>query len=166
MRETTGNTAVEAEIFPIYIDKEGTWYYKGAEMFRKDILALFFEALRRDANGKYYLEMEGKRYYIQVEDTPFVVKAVNVHSVGEGGRKVELVLNDGSLELLDGATLKLGRDNVLYCSIKGGRFDARFSRPAWYQLAGHVEFDEEKGWYTLAIGSKRYTLKGDVNNGG
>ena len=42
---------IKAEELPpsfIRIDKEGTWHYKGNEMFRKDIVKLFYEGLRRD----------------------------------------------------------------------------------------------------------------------
>ena len=37
--------------FEIKIDKEGVWYYNGAEMFRKDILDIFFQHLKRDEDG-------------------------------------------------------------------------------------------------------------------
>jgi hypothetical protein len=37
----------------IKIDKEGNWYFRGALMFRKEILSVFFEHLRVDESGKY-----------------------------------------------------------------------------------------------------------------
>ena len=157
---------MEAEYFPIWIDKEGIWYYQGAEMFRKDILALFFQALNGDDSGHYYLEMQGKQYYIQVEDCPFVVMAVDARSPGSPEQEIELLLTDDSRELLDGKTLSLGDGNILYCSVKGGRFEARFSRPAWYQLANHVKHNDETGDFTLAINGEVYFLKADATNGG
>ena len=49
---------IKAEELPpsfIRIDKEGVWYYKGNEMFRKDIVKLFYQNLKRD-------EQEGKEH--------------------------------------------------------------------------------------------------------
>ena len=61
----------------IKIDKEGVWYYRGAHMFRKDILCIFFENLKIDECGKYLIELGDERCYLDVEDTVFVVETVN-----------------------------------------------------------------------------------------
>ena len=37
----------------IKIDKEGIWYFRGAHMFRKEILSIFFDHLRTDEDGKF-----------------------------------------------------------------------------------------------------------------
>ncbi len=39
---------IEERMPDIKIDKEGTWFYKGAEMFRKDILEIFYEHLQAE----------------------------------------------------------------------------------------------------------------------
>ena len=44
-----------------------------------------------------------------------------------------------SREALDPATLRLGAGDVPYCRIKGGKFEARFSRAAAWQLLQHME---------------------------
>ena len=70
----------------IKIDKEGIWYYKGAHMFRKDILCVFFEHLKIDECGKYLIELNEERCYLDVEDTAFVVAAVYKAKLPEDGR--------------------------------------------------------------------------------
>lgn len=148
---------------PIRIDKDGTWYYQGAEMFRKDILALFFEALGYDGQNGYYVEMRGVRNYIDVDDTPFVVNSVTVEKPGQLIEDISIVLNDDSSESLDLASLRVGPGNVLYCCVKNGTFDARFSRPAYYQLARHVEHRVEGDEFFIATGHGRFRILRNVH---
>jgi hypothetical protein len=54
----------------IKVDRDGTWYFEGREIIRKDILSLFYDSLHRDDDG-YYLEITGQREYLEVEDTVF-----------------------------------------------------------------------------------------------
>ena len=70
----------------IRIDKEGIWYYKGAHMFRKEILGVFFKHLRIDECGKYLIELGSESCYIDVEDTAFVVVAVYKTQLSYDGR--------------------------------------------------------------------------------
>lgn len=150
---------------PIRIDKDGTWYYQGAEMFRKDILALFFEALGYDGQNGYYVEMRGVRNYIDVDDTPFVVNAVTVHKPHRVIEDIEIVLNDDSTESLDLESLRVGSGNVLYCCVKNGTFDARFSRPAYYQLARHIEYRAEGDEFFIVTGDGRCRILRNVHEG-
>ncbi len=137
---------------PIRVDKEGVWHYRGARMFRKDILKLFFESLKRDELGRYLIEFEGDRCLIEVEDTPFVVKSVDRHSREDHeNESIEILLSDFTSEKLDPSTLRIGMDNVLYCSIKEGKFEARFSRSAYYQIAEFIKYDEDKNAYFVPI---------------
>ena len=57
----------------IRIDKNGVWYYKGAEMFRREIVNFFYQNLRQDESGRYLIELPNDRCYLEVEDAPFVV---------------------------------------------------------------------------------------------
>jgi hypothetical protein len=140
----------------IKIDKEGIWYYRGAHMFRKDILCIFFNHLKIDECGKYFIELNQEICYLDVEDTAFVVTAV--HS-SDG--QVLILLSDDSLEPLDLDSLRVGRDNIMYCTIKGGRFDARFTRKAYYQLAEIIEPDEEENRYFIELDGHKYFIQTD-----
>ncbi len=147
--------------FPITIDREGTWYYRGAEMFRKDILSLFFESLDKDEEGNYFVRMSGEKHYITVEDTPYVVKTVHkcTGATEDNDDTIEILLTDGNTETLDISTLHIGQDNVLYCNVKKGTFDARFSRAAYYQIAEHIDYDEISDSYTINLNGCEYPLE-------
>ena len=134
----------------IKIDKDGIWYYKGAHMFRKEILCVFFEHLQIDECGKYLIELNEECCYIDVEDTAFVVAAVYKTKQPEDDRdQIDIILNDDSCEKLEMNSLYIGKNNVLYCRVKEGRFTARFSRNSYYQLAEFIEQSENESHYLL-----------------
>jgi uncharacterized protein len=143
----------------IKIDKEGIWYYKGAHMFRKEILCVLFEHLKIDEGGKYLIELEGERYYLDVEDTAFVVAAVSKTKLSDDGRdQLDVLLNDDSCEKLEMNSLYIGNDNVLYCRVKEGRFSARFSRKSYYQLAEFIEQSENGNNFFINLNGERYFI--------
>lgn len=143
----------------IRVDKDGVWYYRGAEMIRREIVNFFYQHLTLDEAGRYVIVVPGDRSYILVEDTPFVVRSVwNTPSTGDAG-VFRLLLSDDTLETLDPATLWVGAENVLYCRVHDGKFPARFTRAAYYQLAAHMEYDEERGQFFLNSGDRRYYIK-------
>ena len=151
----------------IRIDKEGIWYFRGEEMFRRDIVNFFYENLKLDITGRYLIELPGEggdRCYIDVEDTPFIVRAVHEIEPGTEGKKGFIIsLSDDSKEELDAATLRVGRDNVLYCTVKDGNFDARFSRAGYYQLANHIEYDADQDAYFIDINDQHYEIVNQIN---
>jgi len=143
----------------IRIDKEGVWYYKGAHMFRKEILSVFFEHLKIDECGKYLIELEEERYYLDVEDTAFVVAAVYKTKLLDNGRdQLDVLLNDDSCEKLEMKSLYVGEDNVLYCRVKEGRFTARFSRKSYYQLAEFIEKSEIGNNFFINLNGEKYFI--------
>ena len=143
----------------IKIDKEGVWYYKGAHMFRKEILSVFFEHLMIDEYGKYLIELDGERYYLDVEDTAFVVAAVSkTNRQNEGLEQIDVILNDDSCEKLEIDSLYEGKDNVLYCRVKQGTFAARFLRKSYYQLAEFIEQSENDNNFFIALNGERFQI--------
>jgi hypothetical protein len=80
-------------------------------------------------DGETIVRVGDQWAYVTVEDTPYVVNNV---SPGESG--LELLLSDGSRELLDPETLTLSGENDLRCRVRQGRAPARFSRAAWHNL--------------------------------
>ena len=144
----------------IKIDKEGIWYYKGAHMFRKDILCVFFEHLQIDECGKYLIELNEERCYLNVEDTVFVVGAVYKTKLPDGGRdQIDVLLSDDSCEKLEISSLYIGKDNVLYCRVKEGKFAARFSRNSYYQLAEFIEQSENGSHFFINLNDEKYMIK-------
>lgn len=144
----------------IRIDREGIWYYRGAEMYRKDILRLFYEHLKKDAHGCYLIDMGDEKCYLDVEDTPFVVTSVDRSGSDAEGEHVTLTLIDGTEEKLNPASLRIGKDNVLYCSIRNGEHEARFSRASYYEMAGAFEYDSETDLFFFSINGRRHDIHG------
>ncbi len=145
----------------IFIDKEGKWYHKGAEMIHREFIRLFYEQMRIDHLGRYVIEWQGTRCYVDVEDTPFVVRSVRFMDGGEESKSgVVLYLSDDSQEDLIPDTVYVGKDDVLYCKVKQKTFPARFSRPAYYQFAEYIE--EEDGDFVLILAGKKYPIHAAV----
>lgn len=150
------STETSLEGSEIVIDKEGQWTFNGAPIIREDIVSLLSEHLVQDPDGSFRVVWGNQSCRVTAEDTPFVVWSVT--PLEEAGQRVGVVLrlNDGSVELLDPTTLRIGRGNVPYCRVRGGRFRARFSRKAYYQLASMVE--ETEGGFSLRLGNNKYPL--------
>ncbi len=143
----------------IFIDREGDWYFCGSEMKRKDIVQYFYKYLKRDLDGNYSIEIEDDRCKVRVEDAPYVIRSIDVGICHHSGRPyIDLSLNDGSNEGLNlDAPLRIGKDNALYCTVKEGVHEARFSRPAYYQLCEHLE-DDRNGEYRIVLNHISYPL--------
>lgn len=147
------------ESFEIKIDKEGLWYYKGDHMFRKEILSIFFENLKVDESGRYLIELGPERCYLDVEDTAFVVLAVyKTQSIQDGREQLEIVLSDDCPEILDVRSLYVGKDNVLYGRVKQGKFIARFTRKAYYQIAEFIEQTENGNGFFIALNGEKHFI--------
>ena len=140
----------------IRIDKEGKWYYQGLPIINENIYRQLNQCVIKDKEGRYLLEMDGEKCCLEVEDTPFVIQSVGVDRLPSGDTALRVTANDGNNEVLDVSTLRIGEDNILYCKIKAGMFDARFTRAGYYQLAQFLQQDE-KG-YCLVVENKKTPL--------
>jgi hypothetical protein len=142
----------------IFIDKEGRWYHKGAEMIHRDFIRLFYRNMELDSEGRYVINWNRERCWVEVEDTAFVVRRV-VYEDGDrtGNARFVLNLSDDTEEELMPDTIFIGDDNVLYCKVKNRVFPARFNRAAYYQLAGYIE-EENDSYYLALNGSKYYII--------
>ena len=136
------------------ITRDGAWLHEGEEVTHAGILAALWGGLRVDAAG-HYLQIGPARVPVEVEDAPFVVVRVE-----DEGERLVLTLGDLSREPLSPEALRFGPGGVPYCRVKDGRFDARLSRAAAYQLLQHVEPDADRNSATLVIGGARYPLSG------
>lgn len=144
----------------IRIDKEGRWFYQGAEIIRQDIVRHFYAHLESDDQGRVIIHWRGERCVVEADDAPFVVMGVTNISSSTNGESIEIHLNDGSHAVLDPDTLWIGKGNVPYCRVRGDIFTARFSRKAYYQLARHFEEDPSKrDRYYISLRGKRHYLK-------
>ena len=138
------------EKFEIKIDREGRWFHNGQEITHPGVYKYLNSLLDVDEKG-YFLNDRGRKFYIEVEDAPFVVK-----SIVEKNGKVYVVLNDDTEEEFDPETLEIKGEDVFYIRVKNGKFPARFSRKAQTQLYDFVK--EESDNYFLEINGKKVKL--------
>ncbi len=134
------------------IDRDGGWLHEEEEVSHEGILASLRQGLQVDAAG-HFLQIGPVRVPVEVEGAPFAI--VRFETDGDG---FALWLNDGSREPLDPGSLRLREEDVPYCRVKGGRFEARFSRAAAWQLLQHVEAQPGGGPPTLSVGGRGYAL--------
>jgi uncharacterized protein len=155
----TNEIKQDEQSFEIRIDKDGVWFYNGAEMFRKDIVQLFYEHLVREESGRYAIVMPKDHCYIVVEDVPFIVQSLSlIESPEKPEGTFQIHLNNDKIEALDLQSLWIGTNNAFYCTCHGGRFEARFCRAAYYQLANFIECDEDTGSFYIVSGGGKFYL--------
>jgi uncharacterized protein len=133
------------------IDRDGDWYDEDVQVTHAGILANLRTNLKKDADG-YFIQTR-VRIPVKVDDAPFAVTRIE-----RRGEMLHAILNDGSDERVDPATVRLGRGDVPYCRVKGGAFEARFSRAATFQLLALAEYDEASGRGALRLGGREYPL--------
>jgi hypothetical protein len=134
---------------------DGRWYADGEPVLHERLARLLSRYLRRKANGGGYEIWIDERCHadVEVEDTPYVVTAVDNEPDGQ----FYIDLNDGTTELLDADSLQVSRENVLSCRVKNGGARARFLRPAYYQLTRFIE-DAGNGRFQLRCGGGTHVI--------
>ena len=66
----------------IRIGRDGTWYYRGSPIARRELVKLFASVLRRDEAGEYWLVTPAERCRIKVDDAPFTAVELTVERSG------------------------------------------------------------------------------------
>jgi uncharacterized protein len=145
----------------IYVDEEGDWYHEENLIIRENILETLFEGLRLGPDGKYLIEWNRTVCALDVADAVFVVARVDrTRSKDTNRERIWLTFRHlASGEPLDPATLRVGKENVLYCLVRAGRFPARFSRPAYYQLAEWIQEDPSSGRFYLELDGQPHVVQ-------
>jgi len=67
-----GRAKIDCGDYAIRIARDGTWYYRGSPIHRKELVCLFASVLKRGEDGSYWLETPVERGRIEVEDAPFL----------------------------------------------------------------------------------------------
>ncbi len=128
--------------YDINFRRDGRWYADDELVENKRIALLFSQHVQSDGEGGWVIDLQIDRQPVRVEDTALVVQLVD----GDPAAGFEVRTNDAVVEPLDCATLEIGPDNVLYCTVDRGargKIRARFLRSAYYALVRHlVETDE------------------------
>ncbi len=134
------------------VDVDGDWYDGDVQITHHGVLANLRGNLRHDADG-YFIQTR-VRIPVRVDDAPFVITRVEER---DGGLRA--MLNDGSSEILDPATLRLGAGDIPYAAVKRGAFEARFSRAAAWQLLTLAQYDETSGAGSLRVSGREWPLR-------
>jgi uncharacterized protein len=130
--------------------RDGNWYSDDERIDNPRISLLFSQSIRRNPDGSYFLQVAEERAPITVEDTPYVVKAIEDDELGG----FVMVLSDESREPLDAARLEVGDNNVLYARVKADAERARFLRSAYYHLSDRFESDEHGNFFITLRGKR------------
>lgn len=128
------------------IARDGTWFYHGTPIGRKEMVRLFSTILERRDDGSFWLASPAEEGIIDVEDAPFV--AVELFAEGAGPDQVlsfrtnvdDRVTLDAEHPLRvtaepDAAVHDETRGGVPYIFVRKG-LEARLSRAVYYELVG------------------------------
>ena len=138
----------------ISFGKDGWWYANDERIQNRRINLLFSQHLHKTSTGEYEIAIGWDKVTVVIDDAPYVVTQVT----GDPTHGFTLRLNDKSEEALDPTTLSISQENVFYCRVKSGEHAARFLRPAYYQLAEHVQENTETGTFLLHLGNTTYPI--------
>ncbi len=143
------------------LDREGRFWLEGEPVLHAGIIAALHRMIDRLEDGRFAVRLDAERYaYLEVEDAPFQVRSVAVER-GAESPLLFLTLDDESEEELRYGTLRVGPDDALYCEVKEGRFEARFSRAASRQLGELIEeLEGEASGFGLRAAGRLWPIRG------
>jgi uncharacterized protein len=142
----------------IRIDHEGTWYYHGSPIRRKELVCLFASALTRDDSGRHWLVTPAEMGPIDVDDVPFL--AVEMFVAGSGDAQcISFRTNiDEIVTVDDEHPLRLRREPetgeaVPYVVVRR-RLEARLTRAVYYDLVERAVEAEINGQRQFTVWSR------------
>tara|TARA_B100001996_G_scaffold314981_1_gene257744 strand:+ start:107 stop:532 length:426 start_codon:yes stop_codon:yes gene_type:complete len=125
---------MKKEKYRFFVDKECNWFQDGKPITHKGIYKFNYQCLKVNKDNEFYLKEGSSIAYVKFEDKPFFIKRADIIT----DKKIILLLNDFSEEELDINGLYF-KKNIPYCNVKKGLFQARFSRPALYQISKIID---------------------------
>ncbi len=132
----------------IRLDRAGRFWHEGREVIHPRLRKALLKWIDRLDDGRAILRLDDTRYaYLEVEDAHLLVVSARWQ-----GDRVMLALNDGSEEELAYSSLRVGDDDALYCSVRGGRLDARMTTAAYYVVAERVSAADDDSFVLRAAG--------------
>jgi hypothetical protein len=133
----------------IRLDAAGRFWHDGALVEHAALArALHKWIARHPDDGRFILTNGYDWTYFAVDDAPYFVTSVALRADG-----IALVLSDESEEPLDPTGLRAGPDGALYARVKGGAFEAKFSRHAQIALGPAIE-EGPGGATVLRVGDR------------
>lgn len=140
MPERSGTFFVQGE--KIVLKKDGTWIADGIEITHEQTKELFYRAIQWNSDRqKYCLSVGYETIFIEVEDTPFFVTAIEQSSE-------HVRLSNQSQVSLRADKLFFNNGN-LYLELESGQ-RAKFLSAAYYEILKGLEEDENHYFLTIA----------------
>ncbi len=146
----------EKENIEITIDKNGNWTSPYGEIKHPRVLK-YFSKILNEKDGEYFLSNGLNKVKVNVEATPFFVEAIREKKNKDGSTTLILIINDGTEEPLDPSSITILKDNSVICRIKKGKFWAKFTLSAYWQLTEHIF--EKDGKFYLKTHGKNWELE-------
>lgn len=138
------------------LDAEGRFLHRGEPITHARTLEVLRRSFRREPNGRYAVAIGREVAHVAVEAAPYAVVGLRP---GASGEAPLLSLSDGTGERLDPATLALGPDGVLRCTVKGDH-PARFTRAGQLALGALLEEDPPgSGSFALLVNGRRWPVR-------
>ena len=119
------------------IARDGTWYYHGSPIGRKEMVRLFASVLNRREDGSYWLGTPVEEGTIEVEDAPFVTTALSIEGEGEAANLAFTTNVDDEVPLDEAHPLRVAEGEqgpMPYVLVRDG-LEAKISRSIYYELA-------------------------------
>lgn len=119
------------------LDVAGHLWHQGQEVTHPRLRQAILKWLDVRDDGRDIVRLDDVRYaYIDVAG-----EHLRVTSAHWNDERLELALDDGSVEELDYATLTAGADDALRCRVRGGKLRARFTTAAQQVALERVDDD-------------------------
>jgi hypothetical protein len=139
------------------IAADGTWYYHGSPIGRKELVGLFARALARGADGSFWLVTPAEKARIRVEDAPFL--GVELAREGAGANQTLQLRTNMDDWVIIGPDHPLriacdpgGAGPKSYVAVRPG-LDALIARPVYYELASLAVKETTAGGTAMGVWS-------------
>ncbi len=153
----------DAGHFNIRIGRDGTWYYQGSPINRKELVCLFASVLRREPDGGYALETPVERGRIDVEDVPFIAVEMVWRDCDCGNGKpqqclafrtnLDEIVTANAEHLIIVHLDPVTREPRPYITVRPG-LEARINRPVFYELVALAQRETVDGRDMLGVWSE------------
>jgi len=141
-------------IWHYILDTEGNLWHEGTLFEDPALLKFYMRKMEKTPEGKFKVLCQGETCFIEPQDVPYVILGIE-----RKGDQVELIFPGNYREILDPATLYVGKENVLYCKVRDGAFEARFSRKPFWEITHWVEQGQDKKFF-LNLGGEKFQIHG------
>jgi uncharacterized protein len=122
----------------IRIDRDGSWYYHGSLITRKELVCLFASVLTRDEAGDFWLITPTEMGRIEVEDAPFIAVEMFVGGLGNEQHlsfrtNVDTIVSVDSDHPIHMVTNGNTGESTPYLTVSPG-MEARIARSVYYEM--------------------------------